>query len=73
MTKYVKYRLVSKRHGTTLGVVISEDVYKRSSLADLALVFPFEQTRHMFQVECSPPYESTCHAFAHDFEKGVSP
>lgn len=71
MTKYIKYRLTSKRYGVTLGVVISQDVYNRLSFSDLSLAFPIQQAQLMKQVECSPPYDSTEHAFAHEFDKGV--
>ena len=68
MSKYRKIRFISKLHGATAAMVITEDKYREIGLSGFSRLFPVSECLKMEALEFSPAFESWDGAFDFSFD-----
>ncbi len=63
---YIKFRFTSVK-GSTAGLVMESCKFHATTVTALSRLFPYEESRYMKVIECSPEYPSWDEAFAHQF------
>lgn len=63
---YHKVRFTSKEHGSTAGLILTEEQTKRP-ITELSRLFPASEFRKMVKLQVSPAYKTWDEAFAHSF------
>jgi len=64
---FVKVRFTSKTNGSTAGLILTLDKFKKMSITDISRMFPYSESVKMAWLEVSNQYSTWDMAFAHDF------
>ena len=64
---FVKVRFTSKTNGSTAGLILTLDKFKKMSITDISRMFPYSESCKMAWLEVSNQYSTWDMAFAHDF------